>query len=172
MATSDPPPSRVLLGHISAAHGIRGELVIVSYTDRPEDISSYGALSDESGTRAFVIKVSRVVAKGVICRIDGIDDRNAAEALCGTKLFVDRIALPPLEADEVYHADIIGLAAYRLDGSRIGSVVAVQNFGAGDLLEIRLVNKRRTEFVPFNRTYVPELDIVGRRLVAIMPDDD
>ena len=129
---------RILLGHISTAHGVRGDVVIKSLTEDPADIATYGPLSDEDGQRQFDIKVVRVTNKGVIARVAGVTDRNAAEALRGTKLYVDRHKLPALEADEVYHTDIIGLIARRGDGSEVGEIVAVQNFGAGDLLEIRL----------------------------------
>lgn len=162
---------RILLGHISTAHGIRGEVVIKSHTGDPADIGAYGPLSDEAGTRAFEIKAVRVTKKGVIARIAGVTDRNAAEALRGTELFVERDKLPEAEDDEVYHADIIGLTAVRGDGSDVGEIIAVQNFGAGDLLEIRLTGKRRTEFVPFTEDFVLELDIEAGRAVVIMPDD-
>ena len=162
---------RILLGHISTAHGIRGEVVVKSLTEDPADIAAYGPLSDEDGGRTFEIEVVRVTKKGVIARLKGVTDRNAAEALRGTKLFVDREKLPKPDVDEIYHADIIGLTACRGDGSEVGEIVAVQNFGAGDLLEIRLAGKRRTEFVPFNETFVPELDIAAGRVVVVMPDD-
>lgn len=162
---------RILLGHISTAHGIRGEVVVKSLTEDPADIAAYGPLSDEDGGRLFELNVVRVTNKGVIARVAGVTDRNAAEALRGTKLYVDRDKLPELDADEVYHTDIIGLTALRSDGSEVGEIVAVQNFGAGDLLEIRLAGKRRTEFVPFDDVFVPELDIAAGRVVVIMPDD-
>ena len=163
--------NRILLGHISTAHGIRGEVVIKSHTGDPADIGNYGPLFSEDGGRSFELSNLRVTKKGVIARVAGITDRNAAEVLRGTELYVDRDKLPEPDDDEVYHADIIGLTAYRGDGSTVGEVVAIQNFGAGDLLEIRLAGKRRTEFVPFNDDFVPELDIEAGRLVVVMPDD-
>lgn len=162
-------PERVLLGHISSAQGIRGEVVIKSYTAVPEDIAAYGPLTDASGTRTFEITVVRGAKKGVIARIRGIDDRNAAEALRGTELFVDRERLPEPDEDEVYHADLIGLEAVTSDGMTVGEVVAIQNFGAGDLLEIRLAGRARTEFVPFNHDFVPEIDIAAGRVTVLMP---
>ena len=162
---------RVLLGHISTAHGIRGEVVIKSYTAEPADIAAYGPLSDASGTQRYEISSVRVTKKGVIARLRGVADRNAAEALRGTELYVDRDKLPEPDADEVYHADLIGMTAVRGDGSLVGEVVAVQNFGAGDLVEIRLDGKRRTEFVPFNEDFVTDIDLDGGRMVVVMPDD-
>ena len=162
---------RILLGHISTAHGIRGEVVIKSHTDDPMDIGAYGPLSSEDGSRTYTVKPLRVAKKGVVVRIEGVTDRNAAEALRGTKLYIERDKLPEPDDDEIYHADIIGMAAVRSDGSDVGEVIAIQNFGAGDLLEIRLAGKKRTEFVPFDDQFVPEIDFDTRRLTVIMPDD-
>ncbi len=161
----------VLLGHISAAHGIRGEVVVKSYTDNPVDIGAYGPLSDVDGGHSFELSRLRVTKKGVIARIVGITDRNAAEALRGTKLYIARDKLPPPGEDEIYHADLIGLTALRCDGTEAGEIVAIQNFGAGDLLEIRLKGSRRTEFVPFTEDFVPELNPATGRVIVIMPDD-
>ena len=163
---------RIRLGHISGAQGIRGEVVIKSFTDDPADIAAYGPLSSEEGTRTYEITVVRVAKKGVIARVAGVTDRNGAEALKGTKLFVDRDKLPEAEPGEYYHADLIGLEAVAEDGKTVGEIVAVQNFGAGDLLEIRLTGQRRTEFVPFNEDFVPELNIAERRVIVRMIADE
>ena len=113
----------------------------------------------------------RVAKKGVVARIEGVTDRNAAEALRGTELYIERDKLPEPDQDEVYHADIIGMAVLRSDGSDVGEVIAIQNFGAGDLLEVRLTDKKRTEFVPFDDRFVPEIDFDARRVTGGMPDD-
>ena len=168
---SDRSNTTVLLGHVSAAHGIRGEVVIKSYTDDPAAIASYGPLSDEDGGRTFTLSHVRVTKKGVIARIAGITDRNDAETLRDTKLYIARDKLPVPEAGEIYHADLIGLTARRRDDTVVGEIVAIQNFGAGDLLEIRLKDSRRTEFVPFTQDFVPELDVVCGYVTVIMPDD-
>ena len=165
------PEMLVLLGYISAAHSIRGEVVIKSYTDDPKDIGTYGPLADAGGERTFELSNLRLTKKGVIARIAGVADRNAAEALRGTKLYVDRSQLPEPDDDEIYHADVVGLAAQRHDGSKVGEIVAVQNFGASDLLEICLHGQRRTEFVPFTEDFVPEVDVKAGHVVVIMPDD-
>ena len=138
------PKMRILLGHISTAHGIRGEVVIKSHTDDPLDIGAYGALFNEDGSKTYTIEPLRVAKKGVVARIEGVTDRNSAEALRGTKLYVERDKLPEPDDDEVYHADIIGMVAQRSDRSDVGEVIALQNFGASDLLEIRLAGKKRT----------------------------
>jgi len=161
----------ILLGHISTAHGIRGEVVIKSHTDAPLDIGAYGPLSNKDGTQTYTIKPLRVAKKGVIARIDGVTERNGAEALRGTELYIERDKLPEPDEDEVYHSDIIGMAAVGADGAAIGEVIAIQNFGAGDLLEIRLAGKKRTEFVPFDDNFVPEIDFDARRAQVVMPND-
>ena len=111
----------------------------------------------------------RTTPKGVVARIAGIADRNAAEALKGVELYVGRDRLPAAAEGEFYHADLIGLAAVDPAGKAIGEIVAVQNYGAGDLLEIRLAGSAKTELIPFTETAVPQIDIAARRAVVVMP---
>jgi 16S rRNA processing protein RimM len=159
-----------VLGHIGAAHGIRGEVVLQSYTAEPADITSYGPLSDETGRRTFVVESVRSSGKGLIARIAGVTDRDAAEALRGTRLYVDRAQLPEVAEDEYYHEDLIGLAAVLETGEPFGKVVAVQNFGAGDLIEIAPVGSSQTVLVPFTRACVPEVDIAAGCVVVTPPE--
>ena len=133
---------RVLLGEIGAAQGLKGEVRLRSYTQDPEAIARYGALEDEQG-RAIEIERVRVTPKALIARIKGVTTREGAEALTHTKLYIDRARLPEREEDEWYHSDLIGLAAVRQDGEPIGTVVAVHNFGAGDLIEMQPASWRR-----------------------------
>jgi len=163
------PDEMVLLGHISTAHGIRGEVVIKSHTSDPADIAAYGPLTDKAGQSKVEITNIRVVKKGVIARLAGVADRNAAEALRGFELYVARSKLPEPDEDGHYHADLLGLEAVTADGNVVGEVVAVQNFGAGDLLEIRLAGQSRTEFIPFDEHFVPEIDIAAGRVIVVMP---
>ena len=162
-------PARVLLGRIAGAHGIRGEVLVYTYTEAPENIGAYGALFDASGERQFKLKVVRVTPKGVIARVAGIEDRNAAEALKGIELYLERARLPAAAEGEFYYADLVGLTAVDVDGKTVGKVVTVQNFGAGDLLEIRLTGSSKTELVPFRDAFVPEVDLVARRVVVVLP---
>jgi 16S rRNA processing protein RimM len=168
---AEAKPIRILLGHIAGAHGIRGEVLIKTYTEAPENVGAYGPLSDESGACTFKLKSARATPKGVVARLQGVDDRNAAEALKGIALYIARDRLPAAADGEFYHADLIGLAAVDGDGKPLGEIVAVQNYGAGDLLEIRLAGASRTELVPFTDTVVPEVYIAARRVVVILPSE-
>lgn len=160
----------ILLGRITGAHGIRGEVVVHSFAAVPEDIAAYGALSDKTGSRTFRLRIVRMTPKGaLIVRIAGVADRNAAEALKGTELYIARDKLPEPGEGEYYHADLVGLAAVSPDGKVIGEVVSVQNYGAGDLLELRLVGAKETELVPFDDPFVPEVDIAAGRVVVVLP---
>jgi 16S rRNA processing protein RimM len=160
---------RVLLGDIGAAQGLKGEVRIRSFTEEPGDIASYGPLEDEQG-RVVAIESLRATPKALIARIEGVTTREAAEALTGTKLYVPRSRLPEREEEEWYHAELIGLEALGRDGAAIGRLVAIHNFGAGDLLEIGLVSGGPTVLVPFTRETVPEIDVEGGRLTLVPPE--
>lgn len=161
---------RVLLGSIATAHGIRGEVTLRTYTGDPQAIASYGPLSDKSGKRTFTIKSLRATPKGVIARLEGVGDRNAAEALRGTDLYVDRARLPATGEKEFYHADLIGLAVRNAAGEQAGRIVAVENFGAGDLLEVQFDASKQTDYVPFTDACVPEINIEQGFAVVIPPE--
>jgi 16S rRNA processing protein RimM len=162
---------RILLGRVAGAHGIRGEVLIRTFTERPEDIATYGPL-DDGGGRTFQIEAARVTPKGVVARIAGVADRDAAEALKGAQLYVDRDRLPAPGEGRFYHADLIGLAAVDPEGRPLGEIVGVHNYGAGDLLELRLAGSGKTELVAFTEAFVPEIDLAARRAVVLLPDDD
>jgi len=167
--TGSPKSARILLGRISGAHGIRGEVVIHAYTVTPESIGAYGPVFDKAGVRSFEVASARATPKGVVARLKGVGDRTAAEALKGVELYVNRDRLPAAAEGEFYHVDLIGLAAVDPEGKQIGEIVAVQNFGAGDLLEIRLAASGKIELVPFTEAVVPEIDIAAGRAVVAMP---
>lgn len=169
MAEPAAKPRRVLLGHISSAHGIQGDVLIKTHTASPESISAYGPLSDASGGRLFEIRIVRVTSKGVVARIKGVADRTAAEALRGVELFAERSQLPETGEHEYYHSDLVGLTAVDGEGRMVGEVIAVQNFGAGDLVEIRLTGSRASELIPFTDAFVPDVDIAGGKIVVSMP---
>jgi 16S rRNA processing protein RimM len=170
MAVAEVKSNRVLLGRIAAAHGIRGEVLIKSFTAAPASIGAYGPLSDKNGTRTFEIQSARATAKGVVARFAGVADRNAAEALRGVELYIARERLPAAAEGEFYYADLIGLAAVDGEGKPVGEIVAVHNFGAGDLIEVRLTGSGKTELVPFTDDAVPEVDLAARRAVVVIPE--
>jgi 16S rRNA processing protein RimM len=160
---------RILLAHVAGAHGIRGDFTLKTYMDDPNDLARYRPLGDETGARRFDLTALRVTIKGVVAHFKGIDQRSDAEALRGTAIYVDRSALPPAEDGSFYHVDLIGLAAVDPAGAAIGKVIAVENFGAGPMLEIQLAGARDTEYVPFTDSFVPEVDITHGRVVVVMP---
>lgn len=160
---------RILLGRIAGAHGIRGEVIIHAFTAAPGGIAGYGPLCDAAGARTFTIEKARATPKGVVARLKGVLDRTAAEALKGIELYVSRDRLPPASTDEYYHADLVGMIAVDAGGNRIGEIVAVQNYGAGDLLEVRLTGLSRTELVPFTDACVPEVDMAQHRVLIAFP---
>jgi 16S rRNA processing protein RimM len=168
--------SRILLGRIVGAHGIRGEVVIHSFAAVAEDVAAYGALSDQSGTRSFKLSGVRASAKGVIARIAGVTDRNGAEALRGTELYVARDKLPDTDEGEFYVADLIGMTVVDAAGNEIGKVVDAPDFGAGSLLEIRKAGVAQTELIPFTDAFVPHVDLAARRVtinpIVYAEDDD
>ncbi len=144
--------------------------MVRAYTEQPEAIASYGPLSDEAGKRTFSLRIVRVTPKGIAARIKGIDDRNAAELLRGIKLYVSRDKLPEPQGAEYYYADLIGLEAVSGDGNAMGKIVSVQNFGAGDLLELKPADGSATEFIPFEDRYVPSVDLQSRTVVIHRPE--
>lgn len=160
---------RVCLGQIGAAHGVRGEVRLRSFTAEPEAITRYGPLLTEDG-RVVEIEAMRPAKDHFVARLAGVGDRDAAERLVNVRLYVPRERLPELEADdEYYFADLIGLAVVDRGGARRGTVVAVHNFGAGDLIEVAPEGGGKTELLPFTASAVPDVDIAGGRLVIDPP---
>jgi len=161
--------SRIVLGRITGAHGIQGEVKLQSFTADPEAIAGYGPLDSSAGGTLTIRSLKPL--KGVLrARLDGVNDRNAAEALKGVELSIDRDRLPEPDEDEVYHADLISLAAHDVDGKLVGEVVAVLDFGAGELLELKLPDQKSTVLVPFNVDSVPEIDLGAGRLTIDPPE--
>ena len=162
---------RVLLGHIAGAHGIRGAVLVRSYTAEPEAIGDYGPLENEDGTAHFTLSVEGATAKGLICRVDGVQDRTQAEKLKNVALYVARDRLPPPEEGEYYHADLIGLAAVTEAGDALGTVIAVPNYGAGDILEVRTEGVARTALYPMTEAVVRRVDVAGGVIVLSPPEE-
>lgn len=160
----------VLVGVVTAPHGVRGLVKVKSFTEEPSDVVAYGVLSDRTGRKTFQLDIVGEAKGQLIARMDGIADRNAAEDLKGQKLYIHRSALPETEEDEFYHADLIGLHTVLADGSPHGVIKAVHDFGAGDLLEVALDDAGMT-YLPFTREVVPTIDLVAGIATVIPPNE-
>jgi 16S rRNA processing protein RimM len=154
---------RILVGEIGRPHGVRGLVKLRSFTVDPAAIAAYGPLTDEAGTRRFALTL-----KGAdLAQIEGVADRDAAALLTGTRLYVERGRLPPVEdPEEFYLADLVGLAAVAEDGAPLGRVRAVEDYGAGTFLVLEGPPER---MVPFTRAVVPVVDVAGGRIVVRPP---
>ena len=161
--------SLVCLGAIAGAHGVKGMVRLKSFTARAQDIAAYGPLQDANGTRRFELALAGAARGALIARIKGVDDRNAAERLKGEKLYVARDRLPPTEVGEFYQADLLGLTTTREDGSTLGRIVAVHDFGGGPNLEIA-PESGDSVMVPFTAAVVPVVDIAAGRIVVVPPE--
>ncbi len=161
---------RICVGAITGAFGVAGEVRLKSFCADPTAIADYGPLYTEDGSRSFVVKLTRPVAGGLGARITGIKTKEEADALRGTELYVDRSRLPSLPDDEFYHSDLIGLQAVDTGGVMLGSVVAVHNHGAGDILEITGPGRKTALMLPFTLAAVPTVDLAAGRVVVDLPE--
>jgi len=162
-------PDRVCVARIGAPHGVRGEVRLWVFTEHPMAIANYGTLESEDAAQRFEIESLRPAKDHFVARLRGIPDRTAAERLNNVRLFVPRDRLPPTEdAETFYHADLIGLAAVDRHGAAVGTVLAVHNFGAGDLLEIQPAGGPSV-MLPFTAEAVPTVDIAAGRIVIEPP---
>jgi 16S rRNA processing protein RimM len=161
--------ARVLIAQIGAAHGVRGEVRLKAFTADPLSVTRYGPLETEDGQRRFEIEAARPAKEVLVARFKGVADRNAAEALKNLRLYVAREKLPPPADDEFYIADLIGLRVETAGGEPVGSVKAVHNFGAGDLIEIEPADGGATIMLPFTEETVPTVDIAQQKIVIEPP---
>lgn len=153
------PKNPVLLAVVGSAHGIKGEVRVKTFTGDPLALADYSPLFAKDGRR-FEITAIRPANTVVVVRLKGVNDRNQAEALNGTELYGDRAALPAGDDGEFFHDELVGLAVRDDTGAVIGKVRAVQNFGAGDILELAL-NDGREALIPFSHDAVPDVDIAA-----------
>jgi 16S rRNA processing protein RimM len=162
---------RVLMGRFGAAHGIRGALRLVSHMQDPAAIATIGPLCDAQG-KAVVLTSLRVLRDNLcLVEVAGVTDRNRAEALTNSPLYIQREHLPPPAEDEFYHADLIGLAAHDGAGQVLGRIIAVPDYGGGTLIEIAPVAGGETILVPFTKACVPHVDIAAGVAIIIMPEE-
>jgi 16S rRNA processing protein RimM len=175
MAKERAPADQVCLGVMVGAHGVRGLVKVKSFTEDPAAVAAYGPVSDAAGRRRWNLQVTGP-APGkspdvVLVRVEGVKDRDAAQALHGTELYVGRETLPALAEDETfYHADLIGLQVEDAAGQSLGRVKAVENYGAGDVLEIAGADGRSL-MLAFTKAAVPLVDLAGGRLVVALPEE-
>ena len=162
---------RLLVGVVVGAQGLGGLLRVKSFTQDPTDLAAYGPVDAETADgkplRQLALKVTGSAKDAMIVRAAGVTDRTQAEALKGARFYVDRDALPETEEDEYYAADLVGMEAVLADGTAIGTVRAVYDFGAGDVIEIE--GQGASQMLSFTHDTVPEIDLEARRIVVVPP---
>ena len=160
----------ICVARIGAAHGVRGAVKLWTFTEDPFAVKHYGPLSTKDGVRHFELTSAREAKDHLVATLKGIADRTAAEKLNGLELYVPRDQLPETDDDEYYHADLIGLAAVTTADAPLGRVVAIHNFGAGDIIEIA-PPQGATMLLPFTNAVVPTVDLAGGKVVIELPDE-
>jgi 16S rRNA processing protein RimM len=159
----------ILVARVAGAFGVKGDVRVSTFTEDPLAIATFRDLKSEAGESVLTVLSARVAKGGVITRCKGVETKEAADALRGLRLYVRRADLPEPEEDEFYLTDLVALVVDTPDGERLGVVKSVQNFGAGDLLEIDPAEGGQTWYLPFTRDAVPSVDIAAGRLVALRP---
>lgn len=170
--TRNQNSDRIMMGVILSPHGIKGDVMVKSFAEVPADIAAYGPLESADGQRTFDLSIVRETHKGLTARIAGFDDRTAVEALKGTELYLPRDRLPEPTTDAYYHADLIGLSVVDPDGNAIGTVKAVQNFGASDILEIAKDGTGDIDMVPFTDAFVADVCLETRKITVVRAETD
>ena len=160
----------ICVARIGAAHGVRGAVKLWTFTQDPLAVTRYGLLTTKDGARQFEVASARQAGDHLVATLKGITSRDEAERLNGLELYVAREKLPATEEDEYYHADLIGLAAVTAAGAPLGRVVAIHNFGAGDIIEIAPPDGA-TLLLPFTNAVVPTVDLAGGRVVIELPEE-
>jgi 16S rRNA processing protein RimM len=163
------PEGKVCIAQIGAAHGVRGEVRVKLFAEEPDALFDYGPLETADGTRQFEFLSARESKTVFVCRIKGLNNRNDVEALNGVRLYVDRAQLPDLEEEEFYHSDLIGLDARLADGTSIGTIMAIHDFGAGDMLDV-MPKRGKGHYIPFTRAVVPEVKVSEGYVLVTPPD--
>ena len=163
------PRDQVLVGVIVGAHGIKGEVKLKSFTSEPASIDRYGPLQSSLGQQFEITKL-KAAKDDFIASLKGVADRNEAEALKGTELFVSREKLPKLKTNETYAHDLMGLDVMLENGSKMGRLVGMPNYGAGDLLEVAIDGNSETVLIPFTNAFVPQDDFSNGKIIVNLPD--
>ena len=160
----------ICVARIGAAHGVRGALKLWTFTEDPLAVKAYGPLVTKDGARQFEVTSAREAKGHLVATLKGVATREEAERLNGIELYVAREKLPDTDEDEYYHADLIGLAAVNAANEPLGRVIAIHNFGAGDIIEIAPPSGS-TLLLPFTNAVVPMVDLPGGRVVIELPDE-
>jgi 16S rRNA processing protein RimM len=168
MAASAVAATRICVGQLAGAHGVRGLMRLKPFTAAPADVARYGEVETEDAARRFALEVVGQAKGALIVRVAGVADRDAAAALAGMRLYVPRARLPAPDPDEFYHADLVGLRVEAPDGAPLGTIRALDDFGAGPVVELTLADGRAA-IVPFTRAVMPEIDLARGRAVAVLP---
>jgi 16S rRNA processing protein RimM len=163
--------AQICVARIGAAHGVRGAVKLWTFTEDPFAVTRYGPLSSKDGARSFEVTHAHEAKGHLVATLRGVTTRNEAERLNGLELYVSREKLPATDDDEYYHADLIGLAAVTTAGEPLGKVIAIHNFGAGDIIEIAPPGSSTTMLLPFSNTVVPTVDLAGGRVLIELPDE-
>jgi 16S rRNA processing protein RimM len=158
----------ICVARVGAAHGVRGEVKLWTFTEDPLAVKHYGPLTTKDGTRQFEVMHAREAKGHLVAALKGIATREEAERLNGVELYIAREKLPATDEDEYYHADLIGLAAVTHGNEPLGRVIAIHNFGAGNIIEIAPPHGA-TMLLPFTNAVVPSVDLVGGRVVIELP---
>ena len=162
--------TRICVARIGAAHGVRGAVKLWTFTEDPLAVKHYGPLTTKDGTRQFEVTHAREAKGHLVATLKGIASRDEAERLNGVELYIARDKLPATDADEYYHADLIGLAAVTSADEPLGRVIAIHNFGAGDIIEIAPPDGT-TMLLPFTNAVVPTVDLAGGHVVIELPQE-
>jgi len=163
--------SPICVARIGAAHGVRGAVKLWTFTEDPLAVQGYGPLMTKDGARQFEIADVREAKDHLVATFKGVATRNDAEKLNGIELYIAREKLPATDDDEYYHADLIGLAAVNAANEPLGRVIAIHNFGAGDIIEIATPGAAQTMLLPFTNAVVPTVDLAGGRVVIELPKE-
>jgi 16S rRNA processing protein RimM len=163
-------PAQICIARIGAAHGVRGAVKLWTFTDDPFAVKTYGPLLTKDGARSFEVATAREAKGHLVATFKGVATREDAERLNGIELYITREKLPATDENEYYHADLIGLAAVTPADEPLGRVIAIHNFGAGDIIEIAPLHGA-TMLLPFTNAVVPSVDLAGGRVVIALPEE-
>ena len=160
----------ICVARIGAAHGVRGAVRLWTFTEDPLAVKDYGPLTTKDGARQFEVTHARQAKDHLVATLKGVATREDAERLNGLELYIPRDRLPKTDDDEYYHADLIGLAAVTTADQPLGKVIAIHNFGAGNIIEIA-PPQGATMLLPFTNAVVPSVDLAGGRVVIELPQE-